>query len=77
MAKCINHEKLSPTIEITECKDGWWLWDETRGMNLGMREKTRDEAFISALEYYQQRLIEVETEHKVYKIRLIVFFLSL
>ena len=65
MAKCINHEKLTATIEISECKDGWWLWDKTRGMNLGMRKKTRDDALISALEYYQQRLTEVETEHKI------------
>ena len=65
MAKCINHEELTPTIKISECKDGWWLWDKTRGMNLGMREKTRDDAFIRALGYYQQRLTEVETEHKI------------
>lgn len=65
MAKCINHEKLTTTIGISECSDGWWLWDKTRGMNLGMHEKTRDDAIIRALEYYQQRLTKVETEHKI------------
>jgi hypothetical protein len=43
---------------------GWWLWDETRGMNLAMRAKTEQDAFVEALEYYQERLLKVEQEHK-------------
>lgn len=54
---------LSPTLELTECKDGWWLYDETRGMNLSMRAKSKDAAFVEALEYYQKRVKEVESAY--------------
>ena len=60
MAKTISHEILSETVAITECPDGWWLYDKTRGMNLAMRAKSRDAAFMQAIGYYQRRLIEVE-----------------
>jgi len=53
------------TLTLTECKDGFWLYDTTRGMNLAMRAKTEQEAFIKALEYYQKRLTTVETDFKV------------
>lgn len=43
---------------------GWWLWDETRGMNLAIRAETERDAFVEALEYYQSRLAQVEAEHK-------------
>lgn len=55
---------LSPTLDLTELTDGFWLYDSTRGMNLAMRAKTRDEAFVSALTYYQKRLAKVEKEYK-------------
>ena len=64
MAKVISSEKLSETIGIAECKDGFWLYDKTRGMNLAMRAKTRDAAFIKALTYYQNRMAKLEAEHK-------------
>lgn len=64
MAKTISHEILSETVAITECTDGWWLYDKTRGMNLAMRAKSRDAAFLEAITYYQRRLIEVETSYR-------------
>lgn len=64
MGRTINHIELSPTLGLTECTDGWWLYDETRGMNLSMCAKTPQDAFIKALTYYQNRLTKVETEHK-------------
>ena len=39
---------------------GFWLWDETQGMNLAMRSETERVALIDAIKYYQNRLIEVE-----------------
>lgn len=61
MAKpAISFTKLSDTLQISEHHDGFWLYDYTRGMNLGMRAKTRDDAFTEALTYYQKKLIEVE-----------------
>ena len=59
MSKCIRVFKTD-TLALSECKDGFWLYDETRGMNLSMRAKTERSALIEALEYYQERLKEVE-----------------
>ena len=64
MGKTISFEKLSETITLTEQTDGWWLYDNTRGMNLGMRKESRDKAFLEAIGYYQRRLAEVEQKHK-------------
>lgn len=44
---------------------GFWLYDKTRGMNLGMRAKTAEDAFLECIKYYQKRLAEVENNHKV------------
>jgi len=48
------------TITLVQCKDGFWLYDMTRRMNLAMKAKTEQEAFVNALMYYQKRLKEVE-----------------
>lgn len=63
MSKVINHTDLTGTLTITECTDGFWLYDYTRGMNLAMRAKTEREAFVDALEYYQKRLSDLERAH--------------
>ena len=52
--------KLTDTISLTECRDGFWLYDKTRGMNLAMRAKTERAAFLEALSYYQRRTKTVE-----------------
>ena len=41
---------------------GFWIYDDTRGMNLTMRAKTERDAFIESIVYYQKRLAEVEGE---------------
>lgn len=64
MGKTISSTKLSETLAITLCTDGYWLWDETRGMNLSIRAKTEQDAFVEALTYYQERLKEVEDGFK-------------
>lgn len=56
--------ELTDKLTLTECSDGYWLWDETRQMNLAMRAKSQVEAFVEALEYYQGRLGQVEAELK-------------
>jgi hypothetical protein len=63
MGKTITHTVLSPKLALTECTDGFWLYDETRGMNLAMRAKTEQAAFVQALEYYQNRLKDLESAH--------------
>lgn len=61
--KIIQHNQLSETLGLTECKDGFWLYDKMRGMNLSLRAKTPQDAFVEALHYYQRRLAEVERAH--------------
>ena len=59
-----KNTKLTDTLTLSECHDGFWLYDNTRGMNLSMRAKTPTDAFVEALTYYQRRLSEVETTHR-------------
>jgi hypothetical protein len=63
VSKVISHTKLTPTLSLTECKDGFWLYDTTRDMNLAVQAKTAQDAFVEALEYYQGRLLEIEKAH--------------
>lgn len=64
MAKQLSHTQLSDTLKISEQADGFWLWDDTRGMNLAMRSRTRDGAFTEALTYYQEHLKNLEEKHQ-------------
>lgn len=72
-----NHVKLSETISLSEYKSGgnlgFWLYDNTRGMNLSMRAKTETAAFVEALDYYQKRLIEVEQTYASLKMKVDAF----
>ena len=43
---------------------GFWLYDKTQGINLSLRAKTAEEAFVAALTYYQKRLLKVRKAHK-------------
>lgn len=51
------------TLTLSQGNDGFWLYDKTRSMNLSMRAKTKDDAFIIAIEYYQKRLTEIEESY--------------
>ena len=62
--KAIRSIKLTGTLTITECKDGYWLYDKTRGMNLSMRAKTEQDAYVDAITYYQKRCAEIEQKDK-------------
>jgi hypothetical protein len=61
MGKFISTTRLSETLTLTELTDGFWLYDETRKMNLAVHEHSRDAAFVQALTYYQLRLKQVES----------------
>ena len=69
MGKTIKSEKLSESITLSECTDGFWLYDKTRGMNLAMRSESRELAFLSTIDYYQERLLSVESEYATLKER--------
>ena len=73
MAKTISFTQLNDTLQISEHIDGFWLYDHTRGMNLAMRAKTRDDAFVEALTYYQERLKELESSYASLRGRVDVF----
>ena len=62
--KAIRSIKLTDTLTISECKDGYWLYDKTRGMNLAMRAKTEQDAYVDAITYYQKRCAEIEHKKK-------------
>ena len=55
---------LTDSLTMSECKDGYWLYDYTRGMNLSVKAKTQEDAFVEALTYYQRRTKKVEDELK-------------
>ena len=69
----ISQTKLSDSLEISECHDGFWIWDQTRGLNLAMKAKTRDEAFVEVIEYYQERLAEVEKSYSDLNSKVMLF----
>ena len=58
--RAIRTIKLTDTLALSECKDGWWLYDKVVGMNLGIRCKSPEAAFVEALTYYQERLTLAE-----------------
>lgn len=64
MGRHISSTKLTETLTLSECTDGFWLYDKTRGMNLSMRAKTPQDAFVECITYYQRRLAKVEGEHR-------------
>lgn len=63
MSKAISSTKLTDSLTLTLCHDGYWLYDKTRRMNLSMRAKTPEDAFVEALTYYQWRLKDVESSY--------------
>lgn len=69
--------KLSETLSLCEYLSGgykgFWLYDKTRGMNLAMQAESSTDAFIEALEYYQDRLAEVEKAHAALKTKVDAF----
>lgn len=73
MPKLLNKTEVTDTITLSHCTDGWWLWDDTRGMNLSMHAPSPQQAFIETIGYYQRRLTQVEDELKTLKIQVEAF----
>lgn len=63
-SKAIDHIKLTDSLTLSKCTDGYWLYDYNRGMNLAMRAETKEEAMLKAIIYYQKRCAEVEQKKK-------------
>lgn len=60
--RAIQTINLSDTLSLSECKDGWWLYDKAAGMNLAMKAASERQAFIEALSYYQDRTQELSAD---------------
>lgn len=73
MSKVISQTKLTDSLTLSECTDGFWLYDYTRGMNLSMRAKTAQDAFVECIGYYQGRLAEVEENYRGLRSRVDAF----
>jgi len=56
LTNCVRSYVDKVTGETKPSGDfGWWLYDETFGMNLAMKAKSKEEALIEALQYYNER----------------------
>ena len=56
-----KNETLTLTEGLPTSGDrGFWLYDNTRGMNLSMKAESERAAFIECILYYQKRLSSVE-----------------
>ena len=60
MSKVIRKVFKIDTLSLHECTDGYYLHDYVVGMNISMRAKTEQDAYIEALLYYQRILVEVK-----------------
>jgi len=65
MSKVIRKIFKIDTLSLHECKDGYFLYDYVIGMNISMRAKTEQDAYIEALLYYQKKLKEVKNDYKL------------
>lgn len=70
---------LSSTLSICEFQNpkngkfGFWLYDNTRGLNLAMRATTERDAFAKALTYYQDLLTKVERDYATLSAKVNIF----
>jgi hypothetical protein len=64
MSKVIRKIFKIDTLSLHECTDGYYLYDYVVGMNISMRAKTEQDAYIEALLYYQKRLVKVKADYK-------------
>ena len=65
MSKIIRKVFKIDTLSLHECTNGYFLYDYVIGMNISMRAKTEQDAYIEALLYYQKKLKEVKNDYKV------------
>ena len=64
MGKVIREVFKIETLSLHECTDGYFLYDYVIGMNLSVRAKTEQDAYIEALLYYQKNLQESKKRYR-------------
>lgn len=65
MAKAIRNVFKLDTISLTECNDGYYLYDYVVGMNITMRAKTEQDACVEALLWYQKSLLDAKLKYNI------------
>jgi len=64
MGKVIRNVFKSDTLTLTECTDGYYLWDKVAGFNIAIHAKSEQQALIDGLDYYQRYHSKLQKEHK-------------
>lgn len=77
MKKHISSTDLTNTLTLSETTGGFWLYDDTRGMNLSMRAKTPQDALVAGITYYQNKLQQVERQYNALSMTVRAFAASL
>lgn len=63
MAKFIRSIFKTETLSLCECNYGFYLYDTVVSMNIAMRAKTEQDAYIEALMYYQKSLKQAQLRY--------------
>ena len=64
MARAIRVVFKIDTLSLTECNDGYYLYDTVLGQNIAMRAKSEQDALIEAILFYQKNLTETRKSYK-------------
>lgn len=64
MGKLVRNTVKTDTLTLTECTDGYYLWDNIAGFNIAVHAKDEQQAFIEGLEYYQRYHTKLQKEYK-------------
>mgnify|MGYP003402959787 FL=1 len=64
MGKVIRNIFKSEKISLSECTDGFFLFDFVRGQNISIRAKNEKSAFIEAILWYQKRLTDSQLKYR-------------
>jgi len=64
MGKAIRNVFKTDTLTLTECTDGYYLWDKVAGFNIAIHAKSEQQALIDGLDYYQRYHSKLKKEYK-------------
>jgi hypothetical protein len=64
MGKPIRNVFKTDTLTLTECTDGYYLWDKVEGFNIAIHAKSEQQALIDGLDYYQRYHSKLKKEYK-------------
>jgi len=63
MGKALRNVFKTETLVLTECSDGYYLWDKVAGFNIAIHAKSEQQALIDGLEYYQKYHSKLQKEY--------------